>query len=470
MMENSVVMNGGNNVMAVDNGLLEELNKYKADVKIHPVNGRFDKHGNPYFGIIFHFDDINGKKDRKAYQATTVEELWKKREEFITSLYYQKQVTKEQVRQATRESAVKENQIIDIAQILAEFRQPAVAPCKVTVKEAVDSFLNYYKPMVSYQTYKGEITNANHIKRLLGDKLVTEVTFIDFQSLVNTISQGKDGKQAAEKTVRNIIISFKRLMKYCRKQKWLSLDDLELITSGIKIPTYITDTDHELEVKKSKHLDYEQVGAILRTLEKNRIYYFVTRILFLTGMRPQEFFALEKSDLVPAENYINVCQALVIQEKKGETDRTFGKGTTKNKFSRRKVPAIPVVFKYFEELEKTIGKEGGRKKALENGNGNMVFVDRNGNIANVHTFGVNMDRYIQRHMTGVKLTLNMPRHCYQDYLDKLKAKDSDVEKAVGHVLNQVSERYYKAGEYYIERLLPYIQQMENDIECAYKNQ
>ena len=298
----------------------------------------------------------------------------------------------------------------------------------------------------------------------MGDMLVKDITFDDFQNLVNTISQGKNGKHAAPKTVRNHIISFKRVMKYCRKKKWISAEDFELITSDIKIPTYITDNNHEEQVREEKALTCAEAKGVLENLKRNKRYYLVAKILFLTGMRPQEFFALEKKDLVQDGGYLNIRQALVKQK----DGRAFDIGTTKNKGSRRKVPATSRLFHYFDELERLMAEDGSRKKSVAMGNENMVIVDRNGNIIDEHAFGVNLVRYLQRNGDCKKFTLGMPRHFYQDQLDILGANMNDVEKAVGHVIDTVAERHYKVNEEYIRRLAPYIEQLGAILENTEK--
>lgn len=455
-----MIITNGSNAVAIDLGLTEELNQYKDNVSIYPTN-QTDKHGTLIRGIAFYYDSLEGKKERKVFIGKGDEELLNKRTKFLTDLYHQKQVKKESAKQAV-------------------FMAPAYPPtypnqqipvaCDKTISQAVDSFLDYYKPTVSYQTYLGEITNSNFIKANLGNKNVTSITFNDFQSLINARTKRNDGKQASEKTVKNLIISFKRLMKYCRKQKWLTLDDLELITTDIKIPTFITDTDHAEKVKQSKYLEYAETGEVLRILKKNPRYYLIARILFLTGMRPQEFFGLERTDLFPEDNYISVRQALVVNEKTDKNDRAFRVGTTKNKFSRRRVPASNEVFIYFDELEKLLKNDGIRAKAIKKGNGNMVIVDRNGNITDEHSFGVNLGKHLKiNNPKGRKLTLNMPRHCYQDYLDDVGANDIDVQKSIGHVVDNTSERYYKTKQYYVVRLLPFIEEMSKKIENAYQN-
>ena len=421
---------------------------------IYPT-GRRNKKGEAVYGISFYYNDIKGCRQRKVITGNK-EELLQKRINFLNSIYLQKL------------------EALNIAETTTAANPSVTASlspaCTVTLKRAIEEFLIQYEPTVSHSTFLGEKTNTNNITRIMGDMLIKDITFDDFQSLVNTISQGKNGNQAAPKTVRNHIISFKRIMKYCRKKKWISADDLELITSDIKIPTYITDNDHEEEVKEEKALSCEEAKKVLESLKKNTRYYLVAKILLLTGMRPQEFFALEKSDLVKKEGYIHIRQALIRQNTKIGNNRLYGIGTTKNKGSRRKVPATPLLFHYFDELESLMMKDGSRKKSIAMGNETMVIVDKNGNIIDEHAFGINMVRYLQRNGNCKKFTLGMPRHFYQDQLDILGANINDVEKAVGHVINTVSERHYKVNEQYLKRLLPYVEDLgvmlENPEKCC----
>ncbi len=422
----------------------EQLEKYGSSV--YPT-GRTNKNGQDVYGIAFSYDDMDGRKKRKVITGKK-EELEQKRMNFLTELCQQQQ------------NALTMAMAIPVVTTTA----PLAPVCTVTVKNAVKAFLQQYEPTVSHQTFLGEKTNTNNITCIMGNMLVKDITFDVFQNLVNTISKGKEGEPAAPKTVRNYIITFKRVMKYCRKKKWISADDYELIVSDIKIPTYVTDNEHEQKVKEQKSLTCIEAREVLEALKPNRRYYLVARILLLTGMRPQEFFALEKKDLVQDEGYINIRQALVKQE----NGRIFDIGTTKNKGSRRKVPATPTIFHYFDELEKLLQKDGSRKKSIAKGNEEFIIVDRNGNIVDEHAFGVNMVRYLQRNGDCKRFTLGMPRHFYQDQLDILGADVNDVEKAVGHVIETVAEKHYKVNEEYIRRLAPYIEQLGTMLENAEK--
>lgn len=459
-MVNNVMVTEGNNAIAVDTGLIRELEKYKGSVKIHPVNGKFDKHGNPYKGIIFHFDDMNGKKDRQAYQAVTEQELWEKRRKFLTNLYYQKQAKKEAAKQVEVVTPI--SPVVPVYQP-TYIQQVPVVTCDKTIAQAIDEFMVDYEPTVSGATIQAETSNNNKIKKYLGDKLVTDITFNDYQSMVNQSSIGEKGDYAAKKTIMNLKTSFNRIMRYCMKQKWISLEDFTLITTDVKIPSYTKVYDNS-----EKILEYDEIGEVLRALEDSPKYYITSRILLLTGMRQEEFYALEKTDVNRKLKYIDVNKAMtkVKHHKKGQP--LFVLGPTKNPQSTRKVPAIEEVFYWFDELEKWMVKSGNRKKAKERGNGNFVITDRNGNLVDEHSFITNLSRYLDDR-PDIDYTLGMMRHCYTTHLDDLDANRYDVDVAQGHKLVNVSDKFYRQiRKSYMRRLYPHIEEMAKIINKAYK--
>lgn len=241
------------------------------------------------------------------------------------------------------------------------------------------------------------------------------------------------------------------------------------MTDDIKIPTAIKDSTHEQEVKASKFLEYDELGDILCLLVDNPYYFYLIRIAVLTGMRPQELLGLKKSDLYRDKHYIEVSTAVKRTEKHGDYDRSVEIGVPKNKYSRRKVPATDEVFGYFDKLENAVMASGGRRNSVRTGNEGLVVVDRNGNVPDVHSLGTNLVRYMERRGAEKFITLGMPRHCYQDYLDGLDAREDDVEKAVGHVLMGMGNKAYKNNENYLIRLLPLVEELGKNIENAYQS-
>ena len=188
----------------MDAMIMNQLGEH-GKASIYPT-GRRNKKGEAVYGISFYYNDIKGCRQRKVITGNK-KELLQKRINFLNSIYLQKL------------------EALNIAETTTAANPSVTASlspaCTVTLKRAIEEFLIQYEPTVSHSTFLGEKTNTNNITRIMGDMLIKDITFGDFQSLVNTISQGKNGNQAAPKTVRNHIISFKRIMKYCRKKKWI---------------------------------------------------------------------------------------------------------------------------------------------------------------------------------------------------------------------------------------------------------
>ena len=437
------------------NGLIEELNRYKDEVSIYPTT-RKNKDGiaEPSgFGIAFYYDGLDGKKHRKVFSGKNKNELVPKRTAFLTNLFHEKQ---EKIKRAEQVNMLKD---ILPASLLKE-----EVVCDKTVNEAIDAYLPTHKARVKYKTHVGEITNSQHVRKWLGNKMVSDLDFNDHQNLLNNVAKGRNGKRASKKTVRNIKGFFGRLMKFCKKQKWLSAEEVDFILDGVEMPTTARKN------RNAKYLPIADMGEVLHILQDNRRYYLISKILLLTGMRGQEIFALEKADLKPEMGMIHVRQALEEQEKKKDTDRKYMVGETKNEESERYAPAIPEVFDYFKELEELQVKRGWRERSWDLGNQNMAIVDSLGQVVDKTCFNRNLGLYLERHGIEKKLTLHMPRHCFATYLKLRNADIENVEFAMGHSFNGVRYDYLAdIVPEYIIMLFPKIKEMARDIKQAEKD-
>lgn len=432
------------------NGLLEELERFKDEVSIYPTKRNGVHNG---YGIAFYYVNLEGKKDRKVCTSKEEGALMAKRTAFLTELYHEKQA---RIERAERVDMLKD---ILPASLLKE-----EVSCNKTVNEAIEAYLPTHKARVKYKTHVGEITNSQHVRKWLGNKMVSELTFNDHQDLLNNVAKGRNGKRASKKTVHNIKGFFARLIQFCKKQKWLSNEEVEFILDGVVMPTTARKN------RNAKYLPIADMGKVLNILQENRRYYLVSKILLLTGMRGQEIFALEKTDLLPEQGMINILHALEEQEKLKGNERKYKIGETKNEDSDRYAPAIPEVFEYFKELEELQIKAGWREKSYRLGNGNMAIIDSLGQVVDKTCFNRNLNEFLKRHGAENKLTLHMPRHCYSTYLKLREADAENVEFSLGHSFNGVRYDYLAdIVPEYIIMLFPKIKEMARDIKQAEKD-
>lgn len=429
--------------------LMEELNRYPVG-SMYPItrkgkNGEIIPNG---YAISFYYEDLEGEKKRKTCTGKSEEELVPLRTTFITNLFYEKLALRQQ-----------QQSIALLKQVLPSNLINQNVKCHRKVNVVVDDYLKWYKQRVKYKTYENELYAVKHVKTWLGDKMVCDLKGIDYQYLLNEVAKGKNGKRASKKTVNNAKGCYGRVIRFCKSNGWITLEDMNNLLEHVSMPVTAR------KEKNAKYLPMNEMGAILNALKDNRRYYLIVKILLLTGMRGQEVFALEKSDLLPNKEMLHIHQALEEVEKKNKNDRKYVLGDTKNEESERYAPAIQEVFDCFYELEEMQIEKGWRKKACENGNGNLAIIDSNGQIVDKTAFNRNLGLYLVRRGFEKKLTLHMPRHCYTTYLKLLGADVENVEFSLGHSINGVRGEYLAdLTPDYVKLLLPKIREMAEQVK------
>ena len=445
--------------------LRAELDRYKNSGSVYQST-RARKDGTRPWCIAFYYEDLDGRKQRKVLSSENKDDLEEKRDQFLTELFLEKcRMQEEKAKEQERLRKAAEQPVIPSPS--AYMAPPVKQSCGVTVQEAYEKFLGTYKNTVAYSTYKNECKTKNQICRYLGTKKVDELEFDDFQGMINAVSF-QDGIPAPYSSVFNIMSKFKRLLRYCWQKKWLTHDELDCIITNVKIPTAVKNSDRAEQAKQAKFRDFEQLGEILHIVEENRFYYLTLRILLVTGLRPGEFLALKLGNLDREHERIHIENAVTENEKKKAGDLSVKIGNTKNRGSRRFVPLPRDLFRYFDELEELMVQSGRRKASYRYGNGDLVIVSEVGTLLAVGSFGQNMRYYMRKRTRQASITPGMPRHCYQELLDRVGARDSDIERSVGHVLPGIGNKSYKTNEAYLTRLLPYISEMDRRIEEEYR--
>lgn len=420
--------------------LMEELNRY-------PVGSIYPTTRNNKYAISFYYEGLDGKKKRKTCTGESKDILLTLRTTFLTKLFYEKLALKKKM----------EN-IELLKDILPKNLLVEEVKCERTVNEVVDRYLVSHKQRVKFKTYENEWYAAKHVKTWLGDKMVCDLEGIDYQYLLNEVAKGKNGKRASKKTVNNVKGCYGRVIRFCKSNGWITLEDMNNLIEHVSMPVTAR------KEKNAKYLPLNEMGAILNGLKDNRRYYLIVKILLLTGIRGQEIFALEKSDLLPNKEMLHIHQALEEVEKKNKNDRKYKLGDTKNEESERYAPAIQEVFNCFYELEEMQIEKGWRKKACENGNGSQAIIDSNGQIVDKTAFNRNLGLYLERRGFEKKLMLHIPRHCYTTYLKLLGADVENVEFSLGHSINGVRGEYLAdLTPDYVKLLLPKIKEMAEQV-------
>ena len=211
-----------------------------------------------------------------------------------------------------------------------------------TIKEIAVAWLEYKRPFVKDSTFAAyALTVQNHIVPAFGESCElpeTDVQQFVLQKLENGISV---------KTIKDILIVLKMVMKYGVKQSWLLHAEWD-----IKYPT--TSTSKELEVlsvaNHRKILNYIQSHVTFMGLG---IY-----INFSTGLRIGEICALKWSDINVADGTITVSRTIeriyIIEGEKKHTELIINTPKTKN--SCCEIPMSKELFAMIKPLKKVVNE------------------------------------------------------------------------------------------------------------------
>jgi len=447
----------------------EQLEKYGRGSLYRPAQSQKLK-------LAFYYDACE-KKKRKVITGETEEELHKNRIAFLESLANGaiSQAPAVQPSPTPVSESLLLEKLADLEKAVSKNNRRYKDG---TVRDLVEEFLRMRKndSSLSYSGWEDLRTRGNHLIRFMGNNRISELTHEGLvQFLADFSSSRKGGKPYSEKTLSNQREFLKKVLKYAQSHTYMSRERLDDLTSDLPLPANAAKFD-----KNKRFVDYGELGRCLALFHKTAeggsdtarngtdgmLYYFVLRIMFLTGLRPEELFALEYDCLKPGENLIEVRQALKKTDKGG---RKFQIGQTKTACSNRKVPAIDRVFYYFEKLGQVMELNGAREKALELGNGNFVITNIRGELCNLHTLSENLRKLQEsRGNHDGYVTFYTMRHCFTTQLDNEDANENDVERALGHVLPDVGNRHYRADTgRFIQRLLPSLEKMEAKLEKSF---
>ena len=211
------------------------------------------------------------------------------------------------------------------------------------ISEIIKLWENDKKLYVKKSTYSAYILLIeNHINPYFGDK--EQITEEDVQKFVLTELR----KGLSQKSIKDIIIVLKMILKFAVKQKLLAYNEIE-----IKFPTVGEKTDLEV-LNKNDHkkiINYLQENFTFKNLG---IY-----ICLSTGMRIGEICGLLWSDIDVENGIIKVRRTVQrIYVIDGETRHTeILIDTPKTKNSIRDIPMTTELYKIIKPLKKVVNND-----------------------------------------------------------------------------------------------------------------
>lgn len=249
--------------------------------------GQIVKRGeNTWYIRIFLGRDANGKR---KYYNKTIHGTKKDAQQFLTA--------------KTREKD------------LGIFVEPALMP----LNEYLDKWLEEIaKPRLRESTLSSyESILQNYVKAKLGAKRLSEIQAYEVQKLYNDMK--KQG--LSSRTIRYTHVVFSSAMKQAIKWKMINQNPCELC----ELP--------RLEKTEMKYLSPEETTRFL-SVAKDSKHFTVFLLIIESGMRPEEYLALQWKDIDFEQKALSVRRAIVWKRKGGGFNFT----EPKTKKSRRSIP------------------------------------------------------------------------------------------------------------------------------------
>ena len=213
----------------------------------------------------------------------------------------------------------------------------------LTIREIADAWKEEKRPYVKRSTFAAYmLTLENHLLPYFGD-----MTELDEQT-VQSFVLDKLNTGLSIKTIKDILIVLKMIMKYGVKNKWINYTEWE-----IKYPTSTTSTDIEVltVANHKKILDYIKANFSFRALG---IYLCLT-----TGLRIGEICALRWDDINLQSGTLQVKRTIeriyIIDGDKKHTELIISDPKTPN--SIREIPLSGEALSIIKPLLKVVNSE-----------------------------------------------------------------------------------------------------------------
>ena len=253
---------------------------------------------------------------------------------------------------------------------------------KATVDEYLDRWLRSSKQVVGPRTYQDYIGVLRlHVRPTLGSKKLSSIKSLHIQELVDKMQE----KGLSSRTVRHMHEIVCRAFK--QAVKWRLLTTNPAVTDIINLPKRTR--------KEMKSLDPKQAQEFLAKCDNDK-QGLVFEVALISGMRPEEYLALQWSDL-DFQKCSATVQRVIVWER-WTKDWQFAEPKTPK--SRRTIPLPPYLMQKLLEHKRKQGafrlKLGEKYK-----NYNLVFASDAGTPISLR----NLER---RHFKPILVAAELP--------------------------------------------------------------
>lgn len=246
------------------------------------------------------------------------------------------------------------------------------------------------------------------------DKLLKNVTRADIITDLNKMVD-----QASNDTIQRVLSIWKKIYGTAIAKDYINKD----ITTNIKAPI-----SHKLRPqKRNEEINEQIIEKLSKALEKSLKYDIekqqansILLMLYFTGMRPGELFALTKKDINLKENTISINKELGYDENRNAIIRPCKTG-----MSHRTIP-IP------NKLNQVVSN-------LMDNKSDILFPNRKGNYYNIADLGTRYHAIAKR--IGIDFHFYQCRHSFITNLVYAGIDLKTIQELVGQSIDQTTIGY-----------------------------
>lgn len=277
----------------------------------------------------------------------------------------------------------------------------------------------------SVETFRKHDVQYNaYIKPIYGNKSIADVKASDIMLCLNALIEDK-----TDDTIRRVFGIWKRIISAALIEDIIFKDPtIKVKLPKSEVPAIHRNVNTTLETIQSVQdaiMKYAR-GSDRYQFNAKRLCYAI-RLMYYTGMRPSECFALTRSDLDFESLTISVNKAVGSTKSKRLTVKR-----TKTESSVREIPIMSEIESLLDEI-------------LDFQENEYLFADYDGNLPDMRIIGKTINYVCQKE--GIDFTLYRLRHKFST--DMITSKEVDIRTAMelmGHTAKSMTLDYARSNE------------------------
>lgn len=306
---------------------------------------------------------------------------------------------------------------LEILSKKAKTIQPTV-PQHLTFSLLVDKYRLYQEKTVKLSTYKRNYFAANTLLNLLG-----EDTLVDKLSASYVIDNFiESGKEAG--TLNELLTRFKAMMRWAYQNDYI--DNISFLDKLVKFKDI-----SKRDKIKNKFLEPHEISILLDKIKSTNCWhwFFFTKFLLLSGLRPGEAVALNNDDIDLVKRIIYVNKTYDSANKIITTPKTS--------CSIREVYIQDELLKLINDITLY-----SNEKRLENNKDNScLFVNPSGNMIEYYAFC----KFLRENSNLIQdkiLTPHTLRHTHASLLLAEGVSVDTISRRLGHENSKITKEIY----------------------------